>query len=219
MEFDELKSIWDNVIHEDEEKGLLEREGIRSLISKKSDSAIAKISRTIKFKLFIAGIAGVLTLPLSILAIIYGFKFYDGYTPLQSGITLLLLSFIVLTMTWLNFRSYLKIQLFQGSSEDVLTTLKKVIALMENFMKVNIYSDAMFTPILTSVIVGHKLYQSGSHSVEKLILFVIATAVLTFLLSNFINRRTMKLKFGSYMNTLRDCVHELESIEKSKDQL
>nr|WP_321233799.1 hypothetical protein [uncultured Psychroserpens sp.] len=213
MELLELKSIWNIVTEEAIKNHMINEYEVKTTIQKDSKTTLSKIKRVMKLKLFIGSLVGVLTLLFSIVSIVKPneIAFFDfAFSPKEYALFFIIMFVGMLFMVIHNLKAYKVLLEFEKSSEDLKNALTKIIKVMENAMKLNIYSDAFITPIVVTWITYAKVFSEREMTFKLGIIVLVVIPLLIFCFSYFFQRFAQKLKFGNYVNQLKSYLKSLE---------
>ena len=215
MELLELKSVWSIVAKETIKNHIIDDYVVKTTIQKDSKTTLSKIKRVMKLKLLMGSLVGILTLSFAILSIIKPneITFFDfAFSPKEYTIFFIIMFLAMFFMVAHNFKAYKVISEFEKSSEDLKTALTKIIKVMKNAMKLNIYSDAFITPIVLTWIVYAKVFSTRDMTLKLGVIVLVIIPIATFLFSFFFQRFSQKLKFGNYVNQLKSYLKSLEEV-------
>jgi len=216
MELIELKNIW-QYANSTEEKESIEEGFVLKTIHKESSTEVSKIKNVIFFKLIFGGLVGIMTLLFSILSIIIPEKvtfFNSIFSPLEYTIFFSSMALSIGVIVFYNYKVFRAITKFQTSSVDIKDSLIRVIRVLENAISINIYSDALITPVMITWLVYAKVFSEKELTLGLGILVLVVIPILTFCISYFFQRYTQKLKFGNYIDRLKSY---LKTLEPTKD--
>lgn len=213
MELEQLKSVWEKTSNELGQGYFISEESIRELIQKKSNTAISKVKRQMRKKVFYAGSISVFMLGFSILAFNKDELFFDKVSNLETGIFYLIFGLVIAFISVFNAFSYKKINQIEQYESDLKSSIKSVIKVLNSAMNAKIFSDTFVLPftILVLAIVAY-VKGIGAFTSPKLILFSLFVSIIIGLFSYFFSKRGQCSRYERQLNTLEDSLKELEEI-------
>ena len=213
MELVELKSIWDVVIEDTISKESIDEFVVAKSIKKDSKTVLAKIKRVMYLKFIIGGF----TLLVSVLMFIGSFImpekviFLENIFDLtENRLFLLCIAVFILGMLTVNFLAFKEIKKFDRSTSTIKASLQKFVKIMEDTIKLNIYSGAIFNAMLFTWIFYATAFKDEPFSWEPKGYIVLAVPFVTFILLYFLGKYEQKLKFGNYVNQLKSNLKDIE---------
>jgi len=109
-----------------------------------------------------------------------------------------------------NIWYYLRIKRFEQNSHNLRKQLQRTKHILTQVMRLGVYSDVVFVPLISGFIGFRWLYRSESFTLDiqlgYLILLILATSYGAYLLAT----RLMKKKYGRELEQLQLYLHELE---------
>jgi len=211
MELLELQSIWTIVQRESTVK-VLNPKQVQETIHRKSKLERNIIRRALRIKLIIGSMVNGLCLLLIVGVVVAPDQFNTLDYLFSSQETLVLFTSLFLslsTMLSVNFRAYRKIVRQERSAAPIQQALSGLIRIMRTTMRVNIYSDAIMSPIVFTWMLYAYGAREGAITLEQhwwvLVIFALFLGVITF----FYQRYAQHLKFGRYVQRLQEYVDEL----------
>ena len=218
MELEQLKDIWETTSEKETAKNRIDDRAVRAMISKKSKTTVSNIKRTMWFKLWMAGLSSIASIILSVYHLASTAEnplFLENLlTKSEVGFIFMVMGIVMVFISIYNFINYKRVDEFEKSNEPLKHTLIRIIEIIDTKIKLTIYSDLAFTPLIAGFIAYIALFKRQGFvlDIRALYLVLIVLAVAAF--SYFINERIMKRKFGNDMERLKDYLYELESSEK-----
>ena len=214
MELLELKSIWEKATAQEGTGENLTPQQVQLVIKKRSNTAISKIKREMKFKIWFLGFMGALCM---IFAPVLFFLEKEEL-PLSSILEPLEVCIIYFSMGAVIFifsrqikSTHDKIVHYQKTSSDLKTSINGIIKLMHKIMKLAVTIGGVMTPLLITWIVFAFLYKDTAFSFDIRILYVLIIAFICHKLFSFLEARIQNKKYGKYVDALKQCLHELET--------
>lgn len=218
MELEQLKSVWQKTTEREVEGYFVSKEEVQQLIQKRSNTTIVQIKRKIRNKVFMAGGVGLLLLAFALYVFnteepVFDFfkSFSDSEPNLEAGLFYLVFGLVIFFVSLFNAFSYRKILNIEDRKSDLKSSIKSILAIVRNAMKVKIYSDSLVIPatVLSLVVIyaarGIWLFQNAT----LLLLFVLGTVVFTAFFY-FISKYTQNKRYGSQIRALEECLEELK---------
>lgn len=211
MDLKQLKTMWEDTnIHE---KPVSAR-NIHIMIKKKSKTTLAQIKSTMRVKMWVAGVSMVIALALSAGQLFRWFSeplFFSGILSLtEAGIIFLVMGLVIATVMAGNIWYYLRIKRFEQTSHNLRKQLQQTTHILTHIMRLEVYSDVVFVPLISGFIGFRWLYGTESFTIDiqfgYLILLMAATSYGAYLLAN----RLMKKKYGRELEQLQSYLRELE---------
>jgi len=215
MELEALKTIWVKV-SEEHQKSYSVNEGlIQSMIKQKSNIEIAEIQRTMRTKIVFASLIVLVGIFIVWSMVnIEDFVVFEQFLSKREGIVVwsfctILIAIVALFMTY----SYRRISQLLSYSLGVKTTLEQTLKIMKEVFLVGTLSDAVGSPIIMVWVAYVQIYEEQNFVPDQRVWFLLAFGLGMGLLAYFLNRRVQRNKFGSYLNSLKDCLRDLENLE------
>lgn len=218
MELEQLKTVWEKKTEHDVEGYFISKEEVQRLISKRSNTSISRIKRKIRNKIFMSGSIGLLLLAFSWYVFIaeervfdFFVSFSDPASNLEMGTFYLVFGLVICFISVFNAFSYRKILIIEKRKSDLKSSIKNILAILQNAIRVKIYSDTLVVPATVLVLVIVDL-------VRGIVIFPNATILLSFVLgaivvatfSYFITKYSQHKRYGSQIRALEECLEELE---------
>ncbi len=214
MELIELKMIWQSTNASTLERDFVEEHVVSKTIHKKSNTEISKIKRVMRFKLVFGSFISIMMILFAIVSILKPMKitFLNSIfsSPWEYTIFFSSMALSIGAMVFYNYKAFRVISKFQASSSNLMESLSQVIRVMENTMKLNVYSDAIMTPIIVTWITYMKVFNERGLTLKAEIIVLVIVPFLTFCFSYYFQRFAQKLKFGNYVNRLKSFLRTFE---------
>lgn len=217
MELEQLRKAWEvknkaQIIYHQ-----VDQNQIGWMLSKKSNSTIAKIKRNMLIKIILTGLAGVFAQSISwihLLGVVEKPLYLEEtLTLIEVGVIFFVIGLIMIGISVTNMLFYRRVKEFEVSTDPLSVTLKKVSKIIESIIWLGISSDLFVTPMLTGFVAYIKLYNREAFIFDKRV-FALALIFFGFgALSFFMNRWTMQKKFGKHLDKLKEYLKELELTE------
>jgi uncharacterized membrane protein len=218
MELDQLKTVWKKTTEREVEGYFVSKEEVQRLIGKRSNTTISQIKRKIRNKVFMAGGIGLLLLAFASYVFIaeeplfdFFVSFSDPSLNLEMGTFYLVFGLVICFISVFNAFSYRKILKIEKRKSDLKSSIKNILAILQNAIRVKIYSDTLVVPgtvlvlVLIDLISGIGIFPS----VTVLLLFVSGAVVLAAF-SWFMAKYSQNKRYGSQIRALKECLEELE---------
>lgn len=218
MELEQLKTVWKKTTEREVEGYFVNKDEVQQLIRKRSNTTISQIKRKIRNKIFMSGGIGLLLLAFASYVFIAKesvFDFFGSITNsepnLEVGIFYLVFGLVICFISVFNAFSYNKILNIEKRKRDLKSSITNILAILQNAMKVKVYSDSLVVPgtvlalVFIDLIRGIGLFPN----VTTLLLFVLATIVFTTFFY-FISKYSQNKRYGSQIRALEECLNELE---------
>jgi len=214
MELEELKVLWKEEVEKEVSTHKVNVDDVRGAITRKSQSTIADLKRTLLTKVVLTGITG---------SICIGIGFYslfgsseealllsDLMTPLQLGIMYTVLGVSLSIISVVNFFNRIRISDFEQSSLPIKETIQHVTKIIKGAMNLGTYSDLIVSPFIFAFVGYIIAFEKQFFDVEYPSLIVAGVYVAGIIFSYFSNRWGMKRRFGDDLNRLKRYLKELE---------
>ncbi len=211
MELLELQLAWQSWSDQDIQNYRVDETVISQSLTKQSQSEIALIKRAMRIKFFVGGLAALTAIGLSLFSWIKPVEL--DFSPVEASALFAVLALSIMIMLSFNYRAFLGLQKVQASSLDLKSSLSQVIRLIRNVMNINVYSDALMTPVLVVWITYANISTRGEFLWNKHGWILAGLALGLFCFSYFFQRYTQQLKFGRYVDRLQSY---LDTLEKEK---
>jgi len=218
MELEQLKTVWEKTTEREVEDYFVSKEEVQQLIRKQSNTTISQIKRKIRNKVFMAGGIGLLLLAFASYMFIaedrvfdFFVSFSDPSSNLEMGTFYLVFGLVICFISVFNAFSYHKILKIENRKSDLKSSIQNILAILQNAIRVKIYSDTLVVPgtvlvlVLIDLISGIVIFPN----VTVLLLFVLGAVVFaTF--SWFMAKYSQNKRYGSQIRALEECLEELE---------
>ncbi|GAB5408364.1 MAG: hypothetical protein BalsKO_07290 [Balneolaceae bacterium] len=214
MELEHLKSVWEKTSNEFGEGYFISEESMRELIQKKSNTAISKVKRQMKQKVFYSGSIAVFMMGFSVLSFTKVELLFDKVSNLETGIFYLIFGLVIAFISIFNAYSYRKIHQIEQYESDLKSSIKNVIKILNSAMNAKIFSDTFVLPftILVLAIVAY-VRGIGAFTSPKLILVSLLVSVIMGLLSYFLSKRGQCSRYERQLNALEETLKELDEVK------
>jgi hypothetical protein len=218
MELEQLKTVWEKTTEHNVEGYFVSKEEVQRLIGKRSNTTISQIKRKIRNKIFMSGGIGLLLLTFASYVFtaderVFDFfvSFSDPGSNLEMGTFYLVFGLVVCFISLFNGLSYRKILTIENLNSDLKSSIKSILAILQNAIRVKIYSDTFVVPgtvlvlVMIDIIRGIGIFPNAT----ILLLFVLGAAVFaTF--SYFMTKYSQYKKYGSQIRALEVCLEDLK---------
>ncbi|MDZ7772835.1 MAG: hypothetical protein U5K31_08870 [Balneolaceae bacterium] len=218
MELEQLKAAWEKTIEHDVEGYFVSKEEVQRLIGKRSNTTISQIKRKIKTKVFIAGSIGLLLLAFTAYVFIAEEPVFDWLeffssreSNLEIGIFYLVFGLVICFISAFNAFSYRNILKIEERESDLKSSIKNILAILNNAIRVKVYSDTLVVPATFLVLVIIDLIRGiGIFPDATILLLFVLGAVVFALFSYFMAKYSQNRRYGSQIRALEECLEELE---------
>ena len=218
MELEQLKTLWDKTTEHEVEDFFVNKNEVQRMIGKRSKTTISQIKRKIRNKVLMAGSIGLLLLLFASYIFIADDRVFDFFisfpnavSNLEIGTFYLVFGMLICFISLFNAFSYRKILSIEKQKRDLKSSIQNILAILENAIKVKIYSDTLVVPgtILVLVIIDISRGIGIFPNTKILLLFLLSAAVFTALFY-FIARYDQNKRYGRQIRALKNSLKELE---------
>jgi hypothetical protein len=213
MELEELKSIWKEETTKEALAHQLSMDELRGVITRKSQSTIATLKRSLRVKVAIAGISGLTCLALVVFgnneSLSEAFSLDQFMSPTQVAMIYAVLGISLVTIAVFNFFNHIRITDFERSSLPIKETIDHVIRIIKSAINLGTYSDLIVSPVVFAFVGYLYFYQQESFQFDIRVLYVSMIYVGGLIFSYFTNRYAMQKRFGNDLNQLKKYQEEL----------
>jgi len=218
MELEQIKPLWEKRTKREVEGNLVNRKEVQQLIGKRSNTTIFQIKRKIRNKVFMAGGIGLLLLAFATYVLSAGEpvldifeSFYDPSKNLEIGMFYLVFGLIICFISVFNAFSYHKILTIEKRKNDLRSSIKNILAILQNAIRVKIYSDTVVVPgtVLALVIID-LIRDIGIFPNTTILLLFVVGAVVFAAFSWFMAKYSQNKRYGSQISALEECLEELQ---------
>jgi len=214
MELETMKTFWKKESEDHFQNEKLEPEEIQSLMKSKSNTTLAQIKSTMRVKMWVAGISMIVALLLSAGQLLHWFSnplfFSEILTLTEAGVIFLLMGGVIAAVMAGNIWNYLSINRFEQTSHNLRIRLLKTAEILKQVMRLGVYSDVVFIPLISGFIGYRWLYGSELFAFDirfsYLVLLVVASSYGSYLIAG----RLMKRKYGRELEQLKSYIRELD---------
>ena len=215
MELEELKVLWKEEIKKEVSTLQINIDEVRGVITRKSQSTISDLKRTLLKKVVLTGITGSICLGIGAYNLFGSLDealiLSDFMTPIQVGIMYTTLGVSLAIISVVNFFNRFRISDFERSSLPIKETITHVIKIIKGAMNLGTYSDLIVSPLLFAFIAYLIFYQQDAFELDIRTLYVGFIYAGGLVFSYFTNRLGMKRRFGNDLDQLKKYLKELES--------
>ncbi len=220
MELLELKSIWKKTTTKEfAGKGMTENK-IKELIKKKSKTAISKIKREMKFKIWFMGATGIMCIAFSPILL-----FLDNdklplakiLSPIEVFFIYVLMGIVIFVFSRRIKNTHDKINVYLESSKDLKISIEEILKLMDKIVKLAITIGGIITPILIGWILYAFLYKDKAFALDLRIIYLLAITFIDHKVLSFLEAKVQHKKYGAYIKALKECLKELKTVEKETE--
>ncbi|MEM6261567.1 MAG: hypothetical protein AAGI38_03595 [Bacteroidota bacterium] len=208
MNLEELKDIWQAQSNAHSTTYAVEEQDIYRILHNKSESALGKINRNIRFEVGLALLFGLI-----------GF----GAAFRSEGVYWIELVFWVVYLMGSGIFYYVKYKALNQQSmntDNLRGTLIELVSTMRQYMNIYFYFTAIGAPLLGISALFYGIYRASMDKGEPLSSFPMegwimfgVVGVIYGLFSVWFTRMYVKKLYGIHYEKLRDCLRELEEWE------
>lgn len=213
MELEELKILWKEQAEKEVSSHRVDVDEIRGVITRKSQSTIADLKRTLKFKVAVTGFAGVMCLAMVIFnvteSLSEGLMSFMNSSQVAIIYSILGVSLIIISV--FNFFNHVRITDFERSSLSIKETISHVIKIIKGAMNLGTYSDLIVSPFVFAFVGYIFFYKEEVFQLDIRALYVALIYMAGLAFSYFMNMFAMKRRFGSDLDKLKTYLKDLES--------
>lgn len=214
MELDDLKLIWKEEAKQLQASQKVQIDEVRGILTRKSQTTIADIKATMKYKIGMTALTGLIC---ATVAILNGFVIEAGdhilnglIDKVPSVFVYSLLSVSLLVICLFNFVSYIRISDFEKSSLPIKETLEFVHRIIRSVMKLGTYSDLIVSPFIFGFVAYFAFYGKSGFELDIRLLYVGLIYLGGLALSYFGNRWQMQKRYGDDADRIEGYLEELE---------
>jgi hypothetical protein len=212
MELEELKVLWKEEAEKEVSSHRVDVDEVRGVITRKSQSTIADLKRTLKVKVAITGITSLICLA----AVVFNLtntlseSFGGIMDASQMGIIYSVLGVSLIIISVFNFFNHIRITDFERSSLSIKETIEHVTKIIKGAMNLGTYSDLIVSPFIFAFIAFVFFYREEVFQFDIRTLYVLLVYIAGLTFSYFTNRWGMKRRFGNDLDQLKKYQKELE---------
>ena len=218
MELDQLKTVWKKTTDHEVEGYFVSKKEVQRLIGKRSNTTISQIKRKIRNKVFLAGGIGLLLLTFASYVFMAEepvFDLFESFSDpvpnFEVGIFYLVFGLVICFISLFNAFSYRKILNIEKRKSDLKSSIQNILVILQNAIRVKIYSDTLVVPGTVLVLVLIDLIRGiGIFPNTTILLLFVLGAVVFATLSYFITKYSQNKRYGSQIRALKECLEELE---------
>lgn len=218
MELELLKTVWEKTTEREVEGYFVSKEEVKQLIGKRSNTTISQIKRKIRNKIFMSGGIGLLLLAFASYVFIaeervfdFFVSFSDPASNLEIGTFYLVFGLVICFISLFNAFSYRKILKIEKRKSDLKSSVKNILAILQNAMRVKIYSDTLIVPCTVLVLVIIDLIRGiGIFPNATILLLFVLGGIVFATFSYFMAKYSQNKRYGSQISVLEECLEELE---------
>ena len=213
MELEELKVLWKEETEKEVSSHRVDIDEVRGVITRKSQSVIADIKRTLKIKVGVAGFAGVMCLATVIFNLTESLSeglmsFMDSS---QVAIIYSILGVSLLIISVFNFFNHVRITDFERSSLSIKETINHVIKIIKGAMNLGTYSDLIVSPFVFAFVGYVFFYREDVFQFDIRTIYVLLVYIAGLTFSYFTNKYAMQRRFGNDLDKLKTYLKDLEN--------
>lgn len=138
-------------------------------------------------------------------------SFYDPSRNLEIGMFYLVFGLVICFVSLFNAFSYRKILDIEEQKNNLKTSIKNILAIVQNAIKVKIYSDTLVVPCTVFVLAVIDVVRGIGLFPNIIILSMFILGAIAFaIFSYFITKYSQNKRYESQIRTLEGCLEELE---------
>lgn len=218
MELEQLKTVWQKTTEHEVEGYFVSMEEVQRLIRKRSNTTISQIKRKIRNKVLMAGGIGLLLLEFASYVFIAEepvFDFFISYSDSASnwemGTFYLVFGLVICFISVFNAFSYRKILNIENRKSDLKSSIKSILAIVQNAIKAKVYSDSLVVPGTVLILVMIDLIRDiGIFPNATILLLFVFGAMVFASFSYLMAKYSQNKRYGSQIRALEECLEELE---------
>ena len=222
MELVELKSIWEKTQTSSVTHFMVTEEEVETLINKRSKTAISKISRIMKYKIWMMGIVGVLGMVMSPMIV-----FLDKGDLIMSnllsreeiGALYFFMSLIIFYFSRRIKNTRQNIMKYQQSSSTLKVAIENILGLMKKITDLAVNIAGIMNTFIFGWIFYVYLYRGKTFMFDERLLYLLLFAVVSYKLLRYLERRTQNKKYGKYIKMLEGCLNDLNAEGKEQNNM
>jgi hypothetical protein len=213
MELEELKVLWKEEAEKEVSSHRVGVDEIRGVITRKSQSTIADLKRTLRLKVAVTGFAGVICLVMVVFNVTEtlseGLMSFLNSSQVAIIYSILGVSLIIISV--FNFFNHIRITDFERSSLSIKETISHVIKIIKGAMNLGTYSDLIVSPFVFAVVAFGFFYHEEVFRLDIRSLYVLLVYIGGLAFSYFTNKYAMQRRFGNDLDKLKTYLKDLEN--------
>lgn len=211
MELEELKVLWKKETEKEVSSHRVGVDEIRGVITRKSQSTIADLKRTLKFKVAVTGFAGIMCLAMVIFNVTESLSegLMSFLNSSQVAIIYSILGVSLVIISVFNFFNHVRITDFEKSSMPIKETIQHVIKIIKGAMNLGTYSDLIVSPFVFAVVAFGFFYHDEAFQFDIRTLYVVLVYLAGLAFSYFSNKYAMQRRFGNDLDKLTTYLKDL----------
>jgi hypothetical protein len=214
MELEELKVLWKQETEKEVSARKVNVDEVRGVITRKSQSTIADVKRTIRMKVVITGVSSIFCLATVVFnlsdSLSESFGLDRFMSPTQLAIIYTILGVSLAIISIFNFFNHIRITDFERTSLPIKETIEHVAKIIKGAMNLGTYSDLIVSPVIFAFICYVYFYREEVFQFDIRMLYVALIYAGGLAFSYFTNRWGMKRRFGNDLELLNKYQKELE---------
>jgi len=218
MELEQLKTVWKKSTERDVEGYFVSKEEVQRLIGKRSNTTISQIKRMIRNKVFMAGGIGLLLLAFASYVFITEERVFDFFISISDSVSYwkmgtfyLVFGLVICFISVFNAFIYRRILNIEKRKSDLKSSIINILAILQNAIRVKIYSDTLIVPGTVLVLFMIDLIRGiGIFPNATILLLFVSGAVVFAVFSYFMAKYSQTKRYGSQIRALQECLEELE---------
>ena len=214
MEFEELKALWKEETEKEVSAHQVNVDEVRGVITRKSQSTIADLKKTIKVKVVVTGLSSLICLLTVFFDFIGSLSENLGLdrfmNPSQLAIMYSILGVSLAIISIFNFFNHVRITDFERSALPTKETIQHVVKIIKGAINLGTYSDLIISPIVFAFIGYVFFYREEIFQFDIRVLYVTLIYAAGLIFSYFTNKFAMQKRFGNDLDRLKEYLKELE---------
>lgn len=221
MDLETMKTIWKKENEHQFAQQKVNPKTITNLMKQKSNTTFASMKRSMKFKTITSSLIGTGTI---ILAGSHLFSLVEeSFFPMElltiteAGTLFAIMGLVLITVAIANASGYKRISRFEQSSKPIKQMLEEGISILRRIISLDVYSDAIFVPIISGFAAYVWLFQREAFVFDIRVVYLLLIVGGTAALSHIIASRLSQIKHGGNLRRIQGYLNELELQNGERD--
>ncbi|MEO9887181.1 MAG: hypothetical protein ABJR05_04145 [Balneola sp.] len=212
MELEELKILWKEEAEKEVSAHKVNVDEIRGVITRKSQSTIAAVKKTMKMKVVVTGLTSIICLATVFFGLTDSLSESLGkfMNATQMAIMYSILGVSLGTISVFNFFNHIRITDFERSVLPTKETIQHVAKIIKGAMSLGTYSDLIVSPFIFAFVGYAYFYREEVFQFDIRVLYVLLVYAGGLAFSYFTNKYAMQKRFGNDLDRLKGYLKELE---------
>lgn len=214
MELEELKVLWKEETEKEVSAHQVNVDEVRGVITRKSQSTIADLKRTIKVKVVVTGLSSLICLLTVFFDFIGSLSENLGLdrfmNPSQLAIIYSILGVSLAIISIFNFFNHIRITDFERSALATKETIHHVVKIIKGAINLGTYSDLIVSPFVFAFVGYVFFYREEIFQLDIRTLYVALIYAGGLIFSYLMNKFAMQRRFGKDVDRLKEYLKELE---------